>query len=46
MDRSQPFKWRHFQAEMILLCIPWSLRYALSSRDLSQGTYAGTGATY
>ena len=21
MDTSTPFKWRHFQAEMILLCV-------------------------
>ena len=36
MDRSQPFKWRHFQAEIILLCIRWYLRYALSYRDLEE----------
>jgi len=23
MDTSQPFKWRHFQAEIILLCVRW-----------------------
>jgi transposase, IS6 family len=36
MDHSQPFKWRHFQAEIILLCIRWYLRYALSYRDLEE----------
>jgi hypothetical protein len=25
-----PFKWRHFEAEIILLCVRWYLRYALS----------------
>jgi len=30
------FKWRHFQAEIILLCIRWYLRYALSYRDLEE----------
>ena len=29
-----PFKWRHFAPEIILLCIRWYLRYALSYRDL------------
>ncbi len=23
MDTSKPFKWRHFQAEIILLCVRW-----------------------
>ncbi len=26
MDTSTPFKWRHFQAEIILLCVRWYLR--------------------
>ena len=26
METSQPFKWRHFQAEIILLCVRWYLR--------------------
>jgi len=30
------FKWRHFEAEIILLCIRWYLRYALSYRDLEE----------
>src|SRR5258708_37360265 len=28
------FKWRHFESEIILLCVGWYLRYALSYRDL------------
>ena len=34
MDPVNPFKWRHFQGEMILRCVRWYLRYALSYRDL------------
>ena len=26
-----PFKWRHYESEIILLCVRWYLRYALSS---------------
>jgi transposase, IS6 family len=36
MDISTPFKWRHFQAEIILLCVRWYLRYPLSHRDLEE----------
>src|SRR5690348_13683063 len=36
MDSSNPFKWRHFQAEIILLCVRWYLRYPLSYRDLEE----------
>src|SRR5947208_12680637 len=36
MDTTTPFKWRHFQAEMILLCVRWYLRYPLSYRDLEE----------
>jgi len=31
-----PFKWRHFQADIILLCLRWYLRYSLSYRDLEE----------
>jgi 3-oxoadipate enol-lactonase len=31
MSNQSPFKWRHFEAEIILLCVRWYLRYALSS---------------
>ena len=36
MTEQQPFKWRHFEAEIILLCVRWYLRYALSYRDLEE----------
>jgi len=36
MAEQQLFKWRHFEAEMILLCVRWYLRYALSYRDLEE----------
>ena len=36
MVEQNPFKWRHFQAEIILLCVRWYLRYALSYRDLEE----------
>ena len=36
MSSATPFKWRHFEAEIILLCVRWYLRYALSSRDLEE----------
>jgi IS6 family transposase len=31
-----PFKWRHYEAEIILTCVRWYLRYALSYRDLAE----------
>ena len=31
-----PFKWCHFQPEMILLTVRWYLRYALSYQDLEE----------
>ncbi|GHO63529.1 IS6 family transposase [Ktedonobacter sp. SOSP1-52] len=36
MIEQNPFTWRHFQAEIILLCVRWYLRYALSYRDLEE----------
>ncbi len=30
------FKWRHFQSEIIVLCVRWYLRYSLSYRDLEE----------
>jgi IS6 family transposase len=36
MSHQHPFKWRHFQSEVILLCVRWYLRYALSYRDLEE----------
>ena len=31
-----PFKWRHYESEIILLCVRWYLRYSLSYRDLEE----------
>ena len=36
MKTQNPFKWRHFEAEIILLCVRWYLRYSLSYRDLEE----------
>jgi transposase-like protein len=36
MDPATPFKWRHFEATIILLCVRWYLRYSLSYRDLEE----------
>jgi len=36
MAEQHPFKWCHFQAEIILLCVRWYLRYALSYRGLEE----------
>jgi transposase-like protein len=33
---SDPFKWRHYQGEIILLCVRWYLRYTLIYRDLEE----------
>ena len=30
------FKWCHYESEIILLCVRWYLRYALSYRDLEE----------
>jgi transposase, IS6 family len=30
------FKWRHYESEIILLCVRWCLRYALSYPDLEE----------
>ena len=34
MSKSNPFKWKQFQGDIILLCTRWYLRYALTYRDL------------
>ena len=36
MISKSPFKWRHFQAEIILLNVRWYLRYPLSYRNLEE----------
>jgi transposase-like protein len=36
MNNHSPIKWRHFEADIILLCARWYLRYSLSYRDLAE----------
>lgn len=36
MNSQQPFKWKHFQGEIILLCVRWYLKYALSYRNVEE----------
>ncbi len=36
MNPNYPFKWRHFQSDIILLCVRWYLRYPLSYRNLEE----------
>jgi len=36
MNKATAFKWRHFESEIILLCVRWYLRYSLSYRDLEE----------
>ena len=36
MRQPHPFKWRHFEAEIILLCVRWYVRYSFSYRDLEE----------
>ena len=36
MTSASPFKWRHFEGQIILLCVRWYLRYCLSYRDLEE----------
>ena len=36
MDQANPFKGRHAQGAIILLCVRWYLRYSLSYRDLEE----------
>jgi transposase-like protein len=36
MNQQHPFKWRHFEAQIILVCVRWYLRYSLSSPDLEE----------
>jgi transposase, IS6 family len=36
MSQPKLFKYRHFQPEIILLCVRWYLRYSLSYRDLEE----------
>jgi transposase-like protein len=36
MDTPSPFKWWNFEGYVILLCVPWYLRYALSYRYVEE----------
>lgn len=36
MTSDSPFKWRHFEGQIILQCVRWYLRYCLSYRDLEE----------
>jgi len=36
MSKSNPFKWRHYQPEIILLCVRWYLTYPLSYRQVAE----------
>jgi len=34
--KSHPFKWRHFEPEIIRMCVRWYCRFQLSYRDLEE----------
>ena len=36
MTSASPFKWCHFEGQIILLCVRWYLHYCLSYRDLEE----------
>jgi hypothetical protein len=36
MDTLFPFKWRHFEGDVMPLCVRWYLRYALSYHDVEE----------
>lgn len=36
MRNPSPFKWRHFEGEVMLLCVRWYLRDALSYREVEE----------
>ena len=36
MTEQHPFKWRHYEADIILLCVRWYLRYPLSYHHLEE----------
>ena len=36
MSHTKLFKYRHYEAEIILLCVRWYLRSSLSYRDLEE----------
>ena len=36
MNSKSPFKWRHYQSDIILLCVRWYLSYPLSYRQVME----------
>jgi transposase-like protein len=36
MSKSNPFKWRHYEANIILRCVRWYCTYPLSYRQLAE----------
>ena len=34
--RSNLFKWKHYESNIIILCVRWYLKYSLSFRDLAE----------
>jgi transposase-like protein len=36
LNQENPFKWRQYEPEIILLCVRWYLSYSLSYRDLEE----------
>jgi IS6 family transposase len=36
IQNKSPFKWRHYEPTIILLCVRWYCRYQLSYRDLEE----------
>ncbi|GAC1657305.1 MAG: hypothetical protein NVS4B7_02510 [Ktedonobacteraceae bacterium] len=36
MNNQNPFRWRHYEAEILVLCVRWYLRYAFSHLDLEE----------
>ncbi len=36
MSKFNPFKWRHYEAEIILRCVRWYLSYPLSYRQVAE----------
>ena len=44
MNSTEPFKWRHFQTEIILLNVRWYLKYPLSYRNLEDMMLEGSVA--
>jgi transposase-like protein len=51
MNNPREFKWRHFEAEIILLCVRWYLRYEVMNmvrkgqmRGVERGDIMGQSA--